>query len=190
MKSKKYIVPSVVVSPIFAGVVAAVYVGTGAGHFEPGRGAMVYVVGGDPQAPLGKEDRRAYQLQLKHLLAGAYPEKSRQNADRTWEHLQTRSRADVDEQGRPVLEMEIDGNPVQVGNSAENVLSGSAPPQLVRQLLEARLQSELKNGSSHALTEVEVARDWKLLQQTMPENGDPLTARSASRPENVRGNRP
>jgi hypothetical protein len=190
LKSKKYIVPSVVVSPIFAGVVAAVYVGTGAGRFEPDRGAMVYVVGGEPQAPLGKEDRRAYQLQLKHLLAGAYPEKSHQSADRAWEHLQSRSKVDVDDQGRPVLQMEIDGNPVQVGDSAENVLNGSAPPQLVRQLLEARLQSELRNGSSHGLTEVEIARDWKLLQQAMPENDEHLTARSAQRPENVRGNRP
>ena len=151
---------------------------------------MVYVVGGEPQAPLGKEDRRAYQLQLKHLLAGAYPEKSHQSADRAWEHLQSRSKVDVDDQGRPVLQMEIDGNPVQVGDSAENVLNGSAPPQLVRQLLEARLQSELRNGSSHGLTEVEIARDWKLLQQAMPENDEHLTARSAQRPENVRGNRP
>ncbi len=190
LKSKKYIVPSVVVSPIFAGVVAAAYVGTGAGHFEPSRGAMVYVVGQDPQAPLGKEDRRAYQVELKHLLAGAYPDKSHQKADRVWEHLQSRSRVDVDDQGRPVLEMEIAGNPVQIGDSAENILNGSAPPQLVRQLLVARLQSELKNGSSHGLTEVEVARDWKLLQQTMPENDEHLTARSTPRLENVRGKTP
>jgi hypothetical protein len=190
LKSKKYIVPSVVVSPIFAGVVAAVYVGTGAGRFEPDRGAMVYVVGSEPQAPLGKEDLRAYQVELKHLLSGAYPEKSHQNAHRAWEHLQSRAKVEVDDQGRPVLEMEVGGNPVQVGDSAENVLSGSAPPQLVRQLLEARLQSELRNGSSHGLTEVEVARDWKLLQQTLPENDEHLTARSAQRLENVRGNRP
>ena len=190
LKSKKYIVPSVVVSPIFAGCVAAVYVGTGAGHFEPERGAMVFVVGGDPELPLGHEDRRAYQVELKHLLAGAYPEKSKQKADRAWEHLQSRAQADVDDQGRPVLHMEIDGKLVQVGDSAQNVLSSGAPPQLVRQLLEARLQSELRHGSSHGLTESEIARDWKLLQLTMPENEEHFTARSGQRPENVRGNRP
>jgi hypothetical protein len=190
LKSKKYIVPSVVVSPIFAGVVAAVYVGTGAGRFEPERGAMVYVVGGEPQAPLGKEDRRAYQLQVKHLLAGAYPEKSHQNAEREWAHVQSRSKVDVDDQGMPVLEVEVGGKLVQIGDSVENVLSGSAPPQLVRQLLEARLQSELRSGSSHGLTEVEIARDWKLLQQTMPEGDEHLTAHTTQRPENVRGNRP
>jgi hypothetical protein len=73
-KSGKYIVPSAVVSPIFAGCVAAVYVGTGAGHFEPARNAMVFVVGSDPEPPLGREDRRAFQEQLKHFLAGAYGE--------------------------------------------------------------------------------------------------------------------
>ena len=72
--SKKYIVPSVVVSPIFAGCVAAVYVGTGAGRFEPARNAMVFVGSSDPERPLGAEDRRAYQQQLKHFLADAYPE--------------------------------------------------------------------------------------------------------------------
>src|ERR1700688_1046152 len=79
-KSKKYIVPSAVVRPIFAGCVAAVYVGTGAGHFEPSRNAMVFVVGNDPERPLDREDRRAYQLQLKHFLAGAYSEKRGRDA--------------------------------------------------------------------------------------------------------------
>jgi hypothetical protein len=190
LKSKKYIVPSVVVSPIFAGCVAAVYVGTGAGHFDPERGARVFVVGGDPQFPLGREDRRAYELQLKHLLAAAYPEASGQKVDRTWERLQSRATAGVDDQGRPVLRMEIDGNPVQVGDSAENVLQGSAPPQLVRQLIEARLRSELRRGASHGLTETEMARDWKLLQQTIPNREQHLTAHSVQRPENVRGNWP
>jgi len=96
----------------------------------------------------------------------------------------------VGQSGRPVLRMEIDGKLVQVGDSAQNVLSSGAPPQLVRQLLEARLQSELRHGSSHGLTESEIARDWKLLQLTMPENEEHFTARSGQRPENVRGNRP
>src|SRR5271168_2014158 len=40
-KSKKYIVPSAVASPIFAGCVFAVYVGSGAGRFEPARDALI-----------------------------------------------------------------------------------------------------------------------------------------------------
>ena len=42
LKSKKYIVPSAVASPIFAGCVVAVYVGTGAGRFDPAQQALVF----------------------------------------------------------------------------------------------------------------------------------------------------
>ncbi len=191
LKSKKYIVPSAVVSPIFAGCVAAVYMGTGAGRFEPARNAMVFVVGSGPEQPLGSEDRRAYQEQLKHYLAGAYPETSGKRVDRAWEKLQSRSRAEVDGQGRPVLQMEIDGNPVMVGAAADNLFNSGTPPQLVRQLLEARLQSELGRGPENGISESEVARDWKLLQQTIPGSDERWTGRSGQRAEaNIRGNRP
>jgi hypothetical protein len=188
--AKKYLVPSVVVSPIFAGCVAAVYVGTGAGRFEPARNAMVFVVGSGPERPLDREDRRAYQLQLKHFLAGAYPEKPGRNADKAWERQQARAKIGVDEQGRPVLELQNGDSQIRIGAAADNVLSGNAPPQLVRQLLEARLQSELRRKSAQGVSETEVARDWKLLLRAMGEGDSPFTARSAQRSENIRGNRP
>src|SRR6202051_2546947 len=146
-KAKKYIVPSLVVSPIFAGCVAAVYVGTGTGHFEPARNAMVFVVAPSPERPLGAEDRRAYQRQLKHFLAGAYPEKPGRKVDKVWARLQSKAKTGVDEQGRPILEVQVGESRVQIGVSADNVLSGNAPSELERQLLAARLQSELRRGS-------------------------------------------
>lgn len=185
-KAKKYIVPSAVASPIFAGCVFAVYVGTGGGHFEPARDAKVFVVGSDPEAPLDREDLRAYREQLKHLLSQAYPEIPSPNADKSWERLQSKAKTAVDPEGRPVLQLRVGENWVQVGDSAENILGGSAPPQLERQLLEARLQSELSHRSPHGITETEVARDWKLLLQTMPENDPPLSAHSL---QILRGNR-
>ena len=183
--SKKYLVPSAVVSPIFAGCVAAVYVGTGAGHFEPARNARVFVVGNDPERPLDKEDRRAYQLELKHFLAGAYPDKHRQNADKVWEKLQSKAKSGVDDQGRPVLQLQIGESSVQIGVAAANVLNGDAPPELVSQLLEARLQSELRGKSATLISEAEVSRDWLLLQKTISERDAPI----AGRPEGIRGNR-
>lgn len=191
-KSKKYIVPSAVVSPIFAGCVAAVYVGTGAGHFEPDRNAMVFVLGSNPEAPLDREDLRAYRHELKHLLAGTYPEKAARNPDKSWEKLQSKARTTVDAQGRPVLEMKIGDDLVQVGLSADNILSGNAPPQLVRQLLEARLQSELGRGrgSQSRITETEVARDWKLLQLALPQTDSSLASRTTQRPDTLHGNAP
>jgi hypothetical protein len=187
-KSKKYIVPSVAVSPIFAGCVAAVYVGTGAGHFEPARNAMVFVVGSNPERPLDREDRKAYQLQLKHLLAGAYPEE--QDADKVWEKLQSKAKTSVDNQGRPVIEVQVGESQVQIGVAANNVLNGNAPPDLVRQLLEARLQSELRSRSAQGISETEVARDWDLLQRTIAEHNSTLMNRSLQRSENLRANRP
>ncbi len=189
-KAKKYIVPSAVVSPIFAGCVAAVYVGTGAGHFEPARGALVFVVGGTPEPPLDREDLRAYREQLKHLLAGTYPEKSDHGVDRAWGKVQAKSKKSVDADGHPVLQMRVGEEVVQVGASADNVLAGQAPPQLVRQLLEARLHSELYHRSASGLTEREVSRDWKLLEESMSGGDSHVTARYTSRPENTRGDQP
>ncbi len=188
--SKKYIVPSAVISPIFAGCVAAVYVGTGAVHFEPARNAMVFVVGSDPAPPLDREDRRAYQEQLRHLLVGAYPDKADQYVDKQWAKLQSGAKIAVDAQGRPVLQMQVGENLVQVGASADNVLNSQAPPQVVRQLLEARLQSELHRRSPNGVTEAQVERDWKLLQKTMADGGSTLAAGFTQHSENFRGNRP
>jgi len=188
-KAKKYIVPSVVVSPIFAGCVAAVYVGTGAGHFEPGRNAMVFVVGGDPEQTLGREDRRAYQHQLKHLLADTYPDKPGVKADKAWARLQSKAKTGVDAQGRPVLDVQLGKRRVQIGMAADNVLSGSAPPELVRQLLEARLQAELRR-SPQALSEGEIERDWGLLQKTQAQSDSRVAIPLATRSENILGNQP
>ena len=178
-KAKKYIVPSVVVSPIFAGCVAAVYVATGAGHFEPARDAKVFVVGGDPEPPVNSEDLRAYRLQLKHILAGAYPD--HRNIDKNWEKLQSKARAAVDAQGQPVLHMQFGEDEIQIGVSAANVLNGDAPPQLVRQLLEARLQAELSGRSRHGISETEVEHDWQLLQRSISEVYAPQLVRTAQR---------
>ena len=51
---------------------------------------------------------------------------------------------------------------VQIGVAADNVLDGTAPPELERQLLEARLQSELGRKTSQLVSETEIARDWEL----------------------------
>ena len=162
-KSKKYIVPSAVVSPIFAGCVAGVYVVSGAGHFEPARNADVFVAGQAPESPLGREDLKAYQSELKHYLAGAYPENS-ERIDKAWARLQTKSRPGSDLQGRPVLEVKEGGKEVSVGVSASNVIEQHAPPELVRQLLEARLETELRR-SPHGLSFSQIERDWSLLRK-------------------------
>ncbi len=189
LKSKKYIVPSVVWNPIFAGCLAAVYVGTGADHFDPARNAMIFEGSGDRERPLGAEDRRAYKQQLKHFLADAYPEKPRRKADKMWAKLEAKATTTVDDQGRPVLEVRMGENLVQIGVAADNVLSGSAPLEVERELLEARLQAELRGRSAQQLSEEQVSRDWDLLQKTVAES-DSLAFRLTPRSENVAGNQP
>jgi hypothetical protein len=163
-KSKKYIVPSAIVSPIFAGCVAAVYLGSGTGRFDPARNALVFTAGSDPQLPLGHEDRRAYQKELARLSARR-GETAR--AEKEWSRLQSKAIIELDDRGGLVLQMQHGERLVNVGVSADNVLSSGAPPQLVQQLLEARLQSELRGGTPPKVSEAEIARDWRLLQQAL-----------------------
>lgn len=164
-KSKKYIVPSAIASPIFAGCVFAVYEGVGAGRFEPGRGALVLESDGTLEQPIGHEDLRAFQQELRNLLASEYPVSSGQSLEKNWARLESKATTAFDDQGRPILEMQENGQVVRIGVSVENVLNGGAPPWLVRELLEARLQSELRSKAAREISEDQVTRDWKLLQQ-------------------------
>src|ERR1700756_3678483 len=189
-KSKKYIVPSAVASPIFAGCVAGVYFTTGAGHFEPARNANIFVAGREAESPVEREDIKAYQMQLKHYLAGAYPETSAEHVEKAWARLQSKAQPALDSQGHPILEMQVGEKLVRVGASASNIMNGDAPPELVRQLLEARLGSELRHPSTHSIAESEVDRDWNLLQRAVSEGDSSLTSRSTSPdPNATHGNR-
>lgn len=187
-KSKKYIVPSAIASPIFAGCVFVVYEGVGAGRFQPDQGALVLDSDGTLQKPIGHEDLRAYHLELKDFLASEYPMSAGKNVEKNWSRLQAKAKAAFDDQGRPVLEFQENGQLIRVGLSEENVLDGAAPSQLVRELLEARLQSELRPRASREISEDEVTRDWDLLQRTSHPVDSSLTARSAQRADNSRGN--
>ena len=171
LKSKKYIVPSAVVSPIFAGCVAAVYVGTGAGRFNPSQQALVFNAERALEPPLGAEDRRSYQSELNHLMenqivadpgsesAGARLEK--------WRRLLHDAAPEFDSQGRPVMLIPVGEEVVSVGVSDSNILGSDAPQPLMQKLLEARLRAELRKGSPPKASESDVTRDWNLLQKAM-----------------------
>ena len=166
LKSTKYIVPSAVVSPVFAGCVFGVYVGTGAGRFDPDRNAMVFDPDGDLEAPLSHADRKSYERQLKSFIAETGPPTSARHLEKEWEKLEANAQMTFDDQGSPVLEIELGEKPVRVGISQENVMDSGAPRQLVRTILEARLESELRHAPPRGISGSEVARDWSLLQQT------------------------
>jgi len=187
-KSKKYIVPSAIASPIFAGCVFVVYEGVGAGRFRPDQDALVLDSDGTLQKPIGHEDLRAYRLELKDFLASEYPMSDGKNVEKNWSRLQAKAKATFDDQGRPVLEFQENGQLIRIGLSEENVLDPAAPFQLVRELLEARLQSELRPRASQGVSEDEVTRDWDLLQHATHAVDSSLTARSTQHADNSRGN--
>ena len=167
LKSKKYIVPSAIASPIFAGCVVAVYVGTGAGRFQPDQDALVFNPGSNPEPPIARKDRKAYEREFKQLLAETDPAAKQQGPEKAWEHLQSKARTGFDDQQAPVLQMHVGEQQVSLGVSAGNIFNGTAPPQLVQQIIEARLQSELHHAPPKGLSQQAITRDWTLLQQTM-----------------------
>jgi hypothetical protein len=181
-KSKKYIVPSAVASPIFAGCVAAVYVGTGAGHFDPAKQALVFSAKRDLEPPLGAEDRRSYLIEMKHLVADPASPTRSVKAEK-WAYLFRNATPDFDGEGRPVLRIQRGGELVSVGISSSNIFAGDAPQPLTRQLLEDRLHAELQRGSSPKVSESDIASDWELLQRARNNSGAEPVARSNRPPQ-------
>ena len=175
LKSKKYIVPSAVISPVFAGCVVAVYVGTGAGRFDPARQAMVFNAGRALEPPLGAEDRRSYQSELNHLeLNVDHVEK--------WKRLLRNATPEFDAQGRPVMRIHVGEQVVSIGVAGSNIFANDAPEQFTAQLLEARLHAELRRGNPPKASESDITRDWNLLQEAV--NGaDVEVAAGSPRPQ-------
>jgi hypothetical protein len=192
LKSKKYIVPSAVASPIFAGCVVAVYVGTGAGRFDPSRQALVFGAERELEPPLGSEDRRSYQSELNHLVAdlgsenlgtenlGSENDGAEANAARVekWRRLLRDSVPDLDAQGRPVFYIRRGEETVSVGVALSNILASDASEPFTQELLEARLRSELRRGNPPKVSESDVTRDWKLLQKAMNSADTEVATRS------------
>ena len=170
LKSKKYIVPTAVVNPILAGCVLAVYEGTGAGRFDPARKALVYNAERGLENPIGNEDRRAYQLELNHLVAALSAENSDERAAK-WGRVLRSSAPGLDEDERPILLVHNGEDLVSVGVSRSNLLTNDAGERFTQGMLEARLREELKRGPSPKVSENDVERDWSLLQKAL--NGGP-----------------
>ncbi|MGA8272306.1 MAG: hypothetical protein WB919_12165 [Candidatus Sulfotelmatobacter sp.] len=184
--SKKYIVPSAVASPIFAGCVAAVYVGTEAKHFAPGKDALVYSPTRDLEAPIDAEDRRSYALELNHQVAAEELNTSPTHVEKTLAHLINNAAPGFDARGLPVLRLQIGDESVNLGLAQGNILAAESSRHFAQQLLEARLQEELRHVNPARVSENDVEHDWKLLNKarntpdTAQLAADAITSTSAS----------
>jgi hypothetical protein len=186
-KSKKYIVPSAIVSPVFAVCVAAVYVGTEAGRFDPARQALVYNAGRALEPPMGAEDRRSYAIELNHLLAadlsmnGAATgtESGRNHVEKTFARTMDNASPGFDAEGRPVLRMLIGEESVNMGVAQGNIFSTESSRGFAQQLLKARLQEELRRGNPPKVSESDIENDWNLLEKALNASDNQFASRSA-----------
>src|ERR1700758_692756 len=180
LTSKKYIVPSGVASPIFAGCVVAVFFASGGGRFNPGSDGMIFAPGHEPEPPLSRKERRAYRQELKDVLANADLERSAGKGHEPRRHVQSEADYGFDQRGRPLLETDVGTESVHVGITVKNVLTVDAPAQLIEALLIARLQSELQRRSVRKGSGPQIGRDLQLLQRAMEEDGSLSTRVSVS----------
>lgn len=152
LKSKKYLLPVAVLHPVVTGFLAAAYVSDG--RFNPAKNAMVSESGRDLEPPLAAEQRKAYESGLRLT-------ETRDEA-KQWAQRENDGEPRLDEYGRPTLRLRIDGEPVDVGISRDNI--ATAPPDMASELMAARLQMELRRGDPKA-SAIQVMDDWKLLQK-------------------------
>ena len=167
LKSKKYIVPSVVVSPVFAGCVAAVYVGTGTGHFDPARKALVYNAERGLEPPVGAEDRRSYEIELKHLESKDVSKGEGMRGEKTFVRMMNNASPGFDSEGRPILLMHVGDEAVNLGVTQDNIFATESSGRFAQQLLEARLQEELRHENRSKVSGSDVEHDWTLLQKAV-----------------------
>jgi hypothetical protein len=178
-KSKKYIVPSAVASPVFAGCVAALYVGTSRDHFNPAREALIYNADRGLEKPVGSEDRRSYQIELNHLVAAEVADAVDIHSEKTLARMMRNAAPGFDSEGRPVLRMLIGDEAESVGVAQSNLFARESSARLARQILEARLREELRRGNPPKVSENDVEHDWALLQKALNVPDNDVATRSA-----------
>ncbi len=169
-----------VVSAVFAGSVAAVYVGTGAGRFDPARNARVYNAGRSLEPPIGAEDRRSYEIELNHLVAADVFAPA--HVERSLGRMMTNAAPGLDVEGRPVLRMGAGDEAVDVGVAPGNIFAEEASGRFAQQILEARLREELRRGNPPKVSESDVEHDWSLLQKALDISSDEEAAARSVKP--------
>lgn len=184
LKSKKYIGPSIAVSPVFAGCVAAVYVGTGAGRFHPGDHDLVYSAERGLEQPVGEEDRRSYQIELSHLATSELTGTSAPRVEKTLARTLNSGAPGFDSKGRPVIRIGVGNESETLGDAEANLFATPMQTEFSRQLLEARLHQELRKGNSPKVSASDLERDWNLFKKSLHAPDDQVVsqANKASQP--------
>jgi hypothetical protein len=160
--AKKYVTPVLLFHPFVVGSVEVAY-WTG-WRFDPAKDALIF----DPNSPdlrtalempLNNMERRSYE----GLVLSAKKASDESGELPSWRRVEGHAEPELDAAGRPFLRVQVDGRTTQLGLCRGNMLQLSAPPELVEDLVLARLQDELKAGKPARTSVPQVKRDWNLL---------------------------
>ncbi len=158
--AKKYVTPVLLFHPLLVGGVEAAY--WAGWRFNPGKNALVFNASAanpmeDFDPPLTATERRAYSQQIAAIRKAEeldYP---------SWRRLQSDAKPQLDAEGRPFLQIPLDGHEIPVGICRGNALRISGSPELVQHLVLTYLDAELKAKKAQ-VSEPSVKSDWELLQ--------------------------
>jgi hypothetical protein len=160
--AKKYVTPVLLFHPFVIGTVEAAY--WAGWRFNPAKDAYIFDAtahdSGGLERPLTAEQRKSYE----DMVTVARRAQNESEAVPDWKILMNTAQPRLDEQGRPFLEVPVEGESVRVGLCRGNALRLSRPPELVQELALTRLELELKSKKPSRTSEREVESDWKLLQ--------------------------
>jgi hypothetical protein len=161
--AKKYVTPVLLFHPFMIGTVEFAY--WAGWRFNPAKGAYIFDPNSpDPdrtlERPLTAEQWRAY----KDLVTVARKAATESEEVPSWKTVATEARPKLDAQGRPYLEVALEGETIPVGLCRANALRLSGSPELVQELALTRMEMELKSKKPARISEKEVKRDWQLFQ--------------------------
>jgi hypothetical protein len=159
--AKKYVTPVLLFHPFVVGTVEAAY--WAGWRFNPAKGASIFDPNSpDPgrllERPLTAEQQRAYQ----DLAAVARKAATESEGVPSWKRVASEARPKLDAEGRPYLEVALEGETIPVGLCRANALRFSGSPELVQELALSRMELELKSKKPARISEKELKRDWQL----------------------------
>jgi len=157
--AKKYVTPLLMFHPFVVGGVEAAY--WAGWRFDPSKHALIFDPVNGLEPPLTSAQRGWYEKSLKAIRKESL--ESGPLAD--WRRFAPHTRPQLDAKGSPFLEVSASGETTRIGVSRTNTLRMLARPELVEDLLFARIDEELKPHHPAHASERQVDRDWKLLEQ-------------------------
>ena len=164
--AKKYVTPVLLFHPFVVGSVEAAY--WARWRFNPTKGALIFdVANADTwhqlDLPLTNAERRSYQEELASLKRDV-----RQDGVPGWREFQASAQPEIDGEGQTFLRGDVNGEPVRIGICRDNALRMNAPPEIVQDLVLARLEQELKPKPART-SKRQVEQDLSLLQRVLDE---------------------